>query len=158
MTTPQLQNLCEGFCEIAHVARTELREQQDGIVAFSVLWHNVTVDVMARPAADPHNIFVLFDLGLPDLSRADLSQVLLALLQSNFMALRANQPVFSCHPETGTVVLQWALPLADTHPAGLHQVIQEGVSLARLWRQDYFRVNPGPTDAAGASINADTYA
>lgn len=158
MTTPQLQNLCEGFCEIAHVARPELREQHDGIVAFSVLWHNVTVDVMARPAADPHNIFVLFDLGLPDLSRADLSHVLLALLQSNFMALRANQPVFSCHPETGTVVLQWALALAHTRPSDLHQVIQEGVSLARLWRQDYFLAAPSSADAADAAFKPGTYA
>jgi hypothetical protein len=158
MSTHHLQLLCEGFCEIAHVALPELREQHDGIVAFSVLWHNVTVDVMARPAADPHNIFVLFDLGLPDLSRADLSQVLLALLQSNFMAMRANQPVFSCHPETGTVVLQWAMPLADTRPTGLHQVIQEGVSLARLWRQDYFLASPATADGAANALPTDTYA
>ena len=86
---------------------------------------------------------MLFDLGVPDLSRADPSRVLMALMHTNFMALRANQPVFSCHPETNTVVLQWCVALADTTPASLHTVVEEGVALAHLWREGYFLSGAG---------------
>lgn len=138
MSHTVLHDLCAGFCAIANVAIPELREQEDGIVAFSVLWQEVAVDVMARPAADPGHVFLLFDLGAPDPLRADPSRVLLALMHTNFMALRTNPPVFSCHPETNRVLLQWPVALQGMTPALLQQVIQEGVTLARLWREDYF--------------------
>jgi hypothetical protein len=149
MSVHRLEYLCAGFCEIANLAVPELRQQDDGIVAFNVNWRGVAVDVMAKPSPNADHAFVLFDLGVPDSARADPLRVLLALMHANFASLRANQPVFSCHPQTNTVVLQWSMALAHTTPAHLLHVIQEGAALANQWREDYFLSGAGTHDAAG---------
>lgn len=138
MSHTRLLYLCEGFCRITHASVPELREGEDGVVAFNLAWRDVLVDVMVRPAASDDHAFILFDLGPPDTARVPASRTLLALMQMNFLALRVNQPVFSCHPQTQAVVLQWAFPLTDSTAAGLHQAIEEGVQLALQWRETFF--------------------
>jgi len=152
--------LCAGFCDIANVAVPELRQQDDGIVAFSMTWRSVNVDVMVTPAISPDHAFVLFDMGTPDPGLGDPTHILLALMHANFIFLRAGQPVFSCHPETNAVVLQWTLPLCGSTPAGLHQVIQEGVALVLQWRESGFlpqagnagQISPATAAAAGSYV------
>ena len=138
MSNHSLQELCSGFCALALIAAPELRAMDDGVIAFNVTWRDVAVDVTAMPLAGPGHAFVQFDLGVPDESRADPSRVLLALMHANFLALRANQPVFSCHPDTNTAVLQWALPLQEATAESLYQVIEEGVNRVLQWRENYF--------------------
>lgn len=145
-----MQDLCAGFCALANVAAPELREQDDGVIAFNVHWQEVSVDVIVKPAADAEHAFVLFDLGAPDLPGVEPARMLLALMHNNFMALRMGQPVFSCHPETDRIVLQWPVALGQMTPAGLHQVIEEGAALARLWRHDGFVSGEDASQAAAA--------
>jgi len=158
MPDDSLRQLCDGFCRIAGVAVPQLWEQDDGVVAFNIVWRQIAVDVIVKPAADPEHAFLLFDLGAPDPSRADPVRMWQALLHANFMALHANQPVFSCHPDTDRVVLQWSVALRDTTPEHLHQVVQEGVNLALLWQEDYFLPEPQTQHAAKVAPAAGEYA
>jgi len=158
MSIHSMQELCAGFCALALIAAPELRAMDDGVIAFNVTWHGVAVDVIAKPDAGPGHAFVLFDLGMPDGTRADPPRVLLALMHANFMALRANQPVFSCHPDTNAAVLQWALPLQDAAAADLYQVIEEGVNLARQWRETYFLPPGGDAGATSTETPPGAFA
>jgi len=155
-----MQELCAGFCALALIAAPELRAMDDGVIAFNVAWRDVAVDVIAKPDADAAagHAFVLFDLGVPDDTRADPSRVLLALMHANFMALRANQPVFSCHPDTNAAVLQWALPLQGALAEDLYQVIEQGVNLARQWRETYFLPPGGDAGAAPTAAPPGAFA
>lgn len=138
MPQDRLRTLCEGFCAIAKVAVPPMHQQQEGLIAFNIAWRDVRVDITARPTACADHAFALFEFGLPAAEQAHPVQVLLTLMHMNFMSLRVNQAVFSCHPETNAVVLQVPVPLAETTPAGLHQLIEEGVSMALRWRETCF--------------------
>ena len=133
-----LQELCAHFCAIAQVASPELREENDGTTAFNIFWRDVTIDLMAQPSADPAHALVLFHMGTPDPAHSEYPRILQALLQTNFVNLRANQPVLSCQPATGAAVLQWAIPLAGTSAEQLLQWIEHGVDLVLQWRESHF--------------------
>jgi hypothetical protein len=138
-----LQDLCENFCALANSPVPELHEDGDGEVAFNIFWRDVAIDLVAQPRVDPAHAFIVFHLGSADPAHADAARILQALLQTNFVNLRANQPVLSCHPETGNVMLQWAIPLEATDGRQLHDLMGQGVDLALLWRQTYF-LAPAP--------------
>lgn len=150
MSAHSLEYLCAGLCDIAQAAAPQLRDHGDGVVAFNVIWRGVGVDIMFKPSASQDHAFVLIELGLPDPARANPSLVLFTLMNMNFLALRVNQPVFSCHPETCAAVLQWPLSLADATPAGLHRMIEEGVVLALQWRETYFLPQHSPAKDSAA--------
>ena len=133
-------DLCAQFCAAAQVPPPELHEQDDGLMAFTVLWREVAVDLMARPFDDPNHAFIVFHMGTPDPAHADFACILQALLHTNFTNLRANQPVLSCHPQTHAAMLQWAIPLAGMTGDALHQLVEQGVNLVLEWRQDHFLV------------------
>lgn len=130
--------LCEELCALAGVAAPEMSEQPNGILALNIIWRDVTVNVVHRPSPTSTHAFVMFDMGVPDFAQANPTSVLLALMQANFMSLSPNQPVFSCHPETGGTMLQWALPLEHATPDTLLQVVKEGVTLVLDWRETHF--------------------
>lgn len=133
-----LHDLCAHFCAIAQVPSPELHEQDDGTTAFNIVWREVTIDLVARPAVDPGHAFVIFHMGTPDPAHPEFPRILQALLQTNFINLRANQPVLSCQPATGAAVLQWAVPLAGTRAEQLFQWIEHGVDLVLQWRESQF--------------------
>lgn len=145
-----LQDLCARFCAIAQIPAPDSLEQHDGTVAFNIVWRDVTIDLMARPLIDPAHAFIVFHLGTPDPVHADFPRILQALLQTNFVNLHANQPVLSCHPDSGAIMLQWALALASATGEDLSRVIDDGVDLALQWRQSHFLVSadPAPRDSA----------
>jgi hypothetical protein len=137
-TAAEFEAICAGFCEIAGVAAPVLQAEADGVVAFNVRWRGVTVDVIYSAFTGGAHAFVLFDLGSIDRSGPDATRILDALLAANFFAMQANPPTFSCHPDTGDAVLRCVFPLADAHPAALHEIVNEGVALALEWRETFF--------------------
>lgn len=157
MSTDLLQRLCKGFCAIAQIATPELHAQDDGVIAFNIVWRGVSVDIMAKPSASADHAFALFELGQPNPTQADPARALLALMHINFLSLRVNQPVFSCHPGTNAAVLQVPVPL-DSTPALLHRMIEEGVHLALQWREGLLmpqldaEPDPVPADAMHGSF------
>ncbi|MGE0332751.1 MAG: CesT family type III secretion system chaperone [Ramlibacter sp.] len=133
-----LQDVCASFCALAKVPAPSLQAQNDGTVAFNVQYRGVTVDLAAQPGIDATHAYVLFHMGELDPAHADCGRILLALLHTNFVNLRANQPVLSCRPSTHMATLQWAFPLAETTGENLLQLIEQGVDLVLQWRQTHF--------------------
>lgn len=147
------EDLCSNFCAAAQVSAPELREQEDGLMAFTVLWREVAVDLMARPFEDPGHAFIVFHMGIPDPAHADFARILQTMLHTNFTNMRANQPVFSCHPETHAAMLQWVIPLPRLTGSGLHQIVEQGVDLVLQWRQTHF-LAPAAAAAAASAVAA----
>ncbi len=148
--------LCADFCAAAQVASPELHEQNDGLVAFTVLWRTVAVDLMARPFDDPDHAFVIFHMGTPDSAHSDFARILQTMLQTNFNNLRAHQPVLSCHPQSHAAMLQWAFPLARMNGDTIYQMVEQGVNLVLEWRQTHFLApaalaSVAPSEAVTAS-------
>jgi len=144
MSAANFENLCTGFCELARVPSPELGADSDGMLAFHVDWHGVTVNVMYLPSQAREHAFVMFDLGDAQGQPLDEVLILRALLRANFMALQPNPPCFACHPLSGAVVLQCVFPVLDAAPAGLLTLIDEGVTLALQWREGFF-IDDTPT-------------
>ena len=138
MSAAAFEDLCTSFCEQARVPSPQLGADSDGMLAFHVEWHGVTVNVMYLPSQAREHAFVLFDLGHAQAQPQDELLILRALLRANFMALQANPPSFACHPLSGVVVLQCVFPVLDATAAGLHSLIDEGVKLALQWRKGFF--------------------
>jgi hypothetical protein len=133
-----LHDLCAEFCALTQATLPERLEQPNGIVAYNLSWRDVIVDLMSQPSADPLHAFIVFHMGIPDPAHHDFGAILQALLKSNFVGFRANQPVFSCHPQTGSLMLQWAIPLAETSGENLRTLVEEGIELVLQWRGTYF--------------------
>jgi hypothetical protein len=122
------------------VAAPELHEHEDGVVAFSIDWREVAVQVVYMPAADASHALVLIELGAThvDDDPAREVRILRALLHANLASMRFNPPVLGCRPDTDSAVLQFAFPLSQATPEQLHGYIDQGVNLALEWRQSHF--------------------
>jgi hypothetical protein len=118
------------------------------MLAFHVIWRDVTIDVIHAPHASADHAFVLFQLGSVEETGGDPLRIMQTLLEANFLALRVNGPAFSRNPVTGDVVLQCVYSLQSSTPQGLYRLIEEGVTLTNRWRRDHFLAPQGAVPVA----------
>jgi hypothetical protein len=132
------EDLCAGFCRLAQVPSPALAPDGDGMTAFHVEMHGVGVDVIYVPSKAHALAFLVFELGPMHQQRREAPHIMQALLQSNYLPMMAHAPTFACNPVSGDAVLQCTFPILDGTPEGLATVVEEGVRLAHVWRNDYF--------------------
>jgi len=129
MAIASFQHLCAGFCEVVRVPAPSLWADADGRVAFHVIVRGATVNLVHLPSRYPEHVFVVFDLGrITDDGPASAARSS-AMLEANFALLELYQPTFSRNPASGDVVLQYIYPLFDATPAGLYELIHQGVDI-----------------------------
>jgi hypothetical protein len=126
------EDLCAGFCELVKIPAPLLQAEADGRRAFHVVIRGETVNLVHIPDARAEYAFILFELGrLPsDPSRHS------DLLDANFNLLELHPPLFCRNPATGDALLQCVYPLFEATPAGLYELVNDGVELVNRWRED----------------------
>ena len=138
MTIARFEEICEIFCRHAKAPATAPQEDGEGLFAIHVEYRGVVTSVIYAPGTSREQAVVLFELGPLDGQPVEPSLIMRNLLTTNFLPWRgAHAPVFGLHPETGGVVLQCTYPIFDTQPDGLFRLVDEGVSLALKWREDF---------------------
>lgn len=135
MAISSLEHLCAGFCELAQVPAPALTAHDQGLLAFNVVLRDVTVDVLCCPEICADHAFILFEFGAIGQDGVDFSAGAQALLQANFLALRAHPAVLGQNPVTGRAVLQYVYPFRDATATGLFDLVNQGVESALEWRR-----------------------
>lgn len=135
MAVGSFDELCAGFCEIAHVSPPALGVDARGLVAFHVVLRGATVNVVHCPRTSPEHVFVVFEFGPVGQGGPDSLAELQTLLEANFELLQVHPPVFSRNPATGDAVLQYVYPLFDATAHGLYELIERGVDWVSHWRE-----------------------
>lgn len=136
MAIANFEELCKGMCEVAGVEAPELSADEQGVLAFTVQLHDVSVTVAHAQETSPGCAYVLIEFGEPPADRELAAW--LALMDANFLMLGDNAPTFSRNPANGQVILQYAYPFEQATALGLYQGILRMVEIAGQWRQDYF--------------------
>ena len=135
MAVASFEELCAGYCELLGVKTPQLSASESGLIAFHVVLHGVTVDIVQRPDASKDHVFLLFELG--QLGDDDESPVQMqALLNANHVLLQMNPPVFSRNPDNGHAVLQLIYPLFEATPNDLNEMINLGIEWTSHWREE----------------------
>lgn len=132
------QSLYEGLCDIVKAPRVPMGDMVDGSLAFHLKRQGVVVSVLHFPQTCADHVFVLSEFGAIPHDDPRAYQILLALLDINFLLPQPHPPALGRNPVTGDVVLRCVYPLAEASPAGLLDLIDQGVALALEWRQDFF--------------------
>lgn len=146
MAVASFEDLCEAFCEILGVQAPQLSVSESGLIAFHVVLHGVTVNIVQRPEQSTEHAFVLFELGYVG-DDDDAHAQMQALLEANHVLLQIHPPVFSRNPENGHAVLQVVLPLTDATPNDLYEMVDTGIEWASHWREEI--LSNGDASAAG---------
>jgi len=138
MTAKTFQDLYEGLCNIVQSPRFPLGEAAHGCVSFHLNRQGVVANVLYFPQTCADHAFVLLEFGPIPHDDPRAYQILLALLDVNFLLPQAHPPALGRNPATGEVVLRCVYPLSEATPDGLLELIDAGAALAREWRQDFF--------------------
>src|SRR5262249_29782861 len=104
---------------------------------------DVTVNVAYRPHPD-HGAtggrgsedlaFILVEFGALVPDDPLIAQRMRSLLDANFSLLRSDAPIFACHPDSGDLVMQCVVALAEATSVGLFELIDDCVARALSWR------------------------
>jgi hypothetical protein len=151
MAASPFQSLCEGLCELLQVPPIAPSGDDDGPVAFHLNRQGVVIDILHFPRICPEHAFVLFAFGRIPYDDPRAGQILLALLDVNFLLPQPHPPALGRNPGTGEITLRQVVPLAETTASDLRRLIDQGVAIALEWRQGYF-LNDG---ASGELPRAD---
>jgi len=151
MAVASFEDLCASFCELIQAPPPELSDDDQGRVAFHVIQHGITVNIVQCPQTSPDHVFVLFELGAVGQGAASFDQ-LRALLEANFV-LEVHPPTFSRNPVTGDGVLQYVYPLFDATPNDLGELIDKGVEWVTDWQRSVAEdaIEQGGPAASGAA-------
>jgi hypothetical protein len=161
MTVAAFQSLCEELCSYLHVPPVKPSSDPEAPAAFHLMRQGVRVDVLHFALTSPEHAFVMFDFGSIPYEEPKAARILLALLDINFMLMQPLPPVLGRNPDTDTIVLRYAIPLADATPAALLAQIDQGIELALEWRQDHFLRPDAPqvqTHGHEAGVPSGSYA
>jgi hypothetical protein len=125
------EHLCQGFCTLEGLPMPRLDTGRDGLEAITLDVDGVSLSVLHDALVDPELLFLVAELEAPppDMER----QGWLALLEANYWLRSEHAPAFSRNPESGHVVFQWTLPLADHTAESLHETVTTMTRLARQW-------------------------
>lgn len=136
MAVASFEDLCAGFCELAHVASPALAPDERGITACHVTLRDVTVNLIHCPDENADPVFVLFEFGTVD-DTPNAHGALNELLAANFRQLHAQAPVYTRNPIDGQIVRRHVYSLSEATPNGLFDLIESGVAQALQWRSDH---------------------
>lgn len=128
------KNLCADFCELAGLPPSE-PDGEAGGASLAIEFDEVPLTI-AQTEASAQDLVLVARLGTPQ-PDAELP-VSRMVLEANYYLLGHDAPVFSRHPESGEILLQYVLALADCTPASLYGVAAQAAQLARRWRSGAF--------------------
>jgi hypothetical protein len=151
MSARKFEALFRGLFErIECVERIERIEQPaahlpaKGVRRFSVTLGDVVVEVSFDPERSPASALITTTFGeLPQQSQHLQLAAVRALMDANYLMMGLGASVFCQDPQSGRVLLQYALPLSDkTSVDDLHQGVLEVARYVRLWRQEHLLAAP----------------
>ena len=154
--------LYEGLCDIVQAPRFPLEEAAEGSVAFHLNRQGVVVNVLHFPQTCADHAFILFEFGPVPHDDPRAYQILLALLDVNFLLPQAHPPALGRNPATGDVVLRCVYPLSEATPAACWNSSTRVRALALEWRQDFFlaqetaAISPSGLASALAEVSRET--
>ncbi|MBC7604118.1 MAG: CesT family type III secretion system chaperone [Ramlibacter sp.] len=152
MTDTRFRTLCVDLCDLLAVPRFELADAFEGSVAFHLVRNGVTVNVLYFPQSCADHVFCVFEFGAIPYDDPRAPDIVLALLDANFLIPDPNPPALGRNPVSGDIVLRCVHPMAHLSAQALLDKIDKGVALANQWRADYFlEVQPLSGDAVFAS-------
>jgi hypothetical protein len=143
MTIERFQSMYEDVCRAVDAPTALISGASDDPgqpAAFHLSRQGVMANVLYFPGY-PDHAFVLIDFGAIPPDHPRVAQIVLALLEVNFLVPNPNAPAIGRNPVTGAIALRCVVPLATTMPAQLLQVIDDGAELALQWRRDFFLVD-----------------
>lgn len=148
MTIATFQALCNSLCERTRSTPEELTQTDEGMLAFSVEFKNVSFNILYFPDIHPDSTCLLADFGpVPAERKGDALEL---LMESNFAMLgEKSAPAFSIHPVFHTVTLQATYALNQVTADDLLRAFEGLADMALKWRQDHFlSPMPAPRDAS----------
>jgi len=134
MTIRKFESLCCGLHEL--IGQAPGHFPRKGARRFSVTLNDVVVEVSHDRQRRPGCAFITTTFGaLPQDSQLAAVR---ALMDANYLMMGLGASVFCQEPESGRVLLQYALPLSEkTSVLDLYQGVQEVARYVRLWRQEH---------------------
>lgn len=120
--------------------------------AFHVKRHGVMANVLYF-ASCPDHVFVLADFGPIPHDHPRLAQIVLALLDVNFLVPNPHAPAVGRNPVTGSVTLRSMVALETATPESLLELVDQSAQLALAWRKDFFLADvPLATDVPSGAL------
>ncbi len=136
MPATDLHALVEQFCSHIGIAAPVLTPDHQGSLAFSTQLREVDFTVTQDPLRHPDDALVLVFLGQAPEDREVL--ILRELMNANLLMLQPQSLSFSRNPLTGSILLQYACPLAGASGESLRAGMENLIDTVLAWRQDYF--------------------
>jgi hypothetical protein len=125
------EDLSRDFCAIEGLPVPAQDTGREGLRAFTLDVDGVQLTVLHDALVDSDLLFLVAELDAP---HPDMElQGWLSLLEANYWLRSEHAPAFSRNPETGSVVFQWTLALAQHTAESLHETVATMSRLARRW-------------------------
>lgn len=147
-SAPRFVQFCQGLCTALQVECPDLGSGETPGASITITVDGVEFGLMASSSGDEEISILLVELG-PFAAGKELSQCRV-LLQSNFLLMGRDAPVFTLHPTQGSVFVHQVVCLdASLSPAAVLEQLRGFAQLVRRWREGEFSASDDsvPTDA-----------
>ena len=144
MTDTRFDSFCHRLCEALGLPMPERAGEDDALPALTLTIEGIEVGLVQASKADDEHAILLAEFG--PLPEQEPLQACLVLLDTNFIMMSRQPPVFSRHPLNGSIFLHHGFRLADADPQAFEAQAREVVGAIQRWRAGEFL----PADPAGA--------
>jgi hypothetical protein len=135
MIVYSFEELCHALCEILGVAAPALTTSDGTVPAFSFTYKDVSLCLLQAAVDDAAHGVLMIDYGrLPETRQME---VLMSLLEANFMMAGARCPAFSINPISDHVICQMGFAVAQADPMALCQSLESLVAAVHQWRDGH---------------------
>lgn len=140
MAIADFEQFCNSFCEMAGIPPCAFLPDSRGMWSAMVRMRGVEVTLMQYATRRPGTAFLIADFGpMPEHLGVE---GWLTLMNANLMHSGADSLAYSRDPNTGHVLLQKPLRLAQAHATDAYEAVTALVDTALEWRQSHFLPNP----------------
>lgn len=140
MQTPDFAALCDGISELTGLAAPPLAPDAKGTLAYRLTLQGVAVTFAETQRHRGTTLCLVAELG--GLAERDAWDGWLALMDHNMLLAGLDAPHFSCNPQSGSVILQWAFPLAGATAGDVHRRACGMAEIGMRWRKDPLLSHP----------------
>ncbi|MBL0420419.1 CesT family type III secretion system chaperone [Ramlibacter sp. AW1] len=150
MTTIRFEAFCQRVCDAMGVELPGSLAQDPLPPAITLTFEGVEIGLIQASFTDDEHAILLVEFGpLPTGREREACEVLLG---ANFLMMGTQPPVFSMHPETGSVYFHHGFRLTDADPAQVQAQAHEMVAAVQRWRSGEFVLAGGLGDEQAPSV------
>lgn len=136
MAVASFEVFCADLCALMGTPVPSLEPSPAGIVAFTVKYRDATIGFIKPDETMEPGVLMLICLGAPPLKLEP--EVTRVLLDSNFLMMGMNSPVYARNPVTREISLHRSFTLLQSDVHTILQAVVSAADVAKNWRETYF--------------------